>query len=158
MTHHERLITALDDLPRLNADELEAVHYLVLKLIAGSRKHGPLNLASDRRDWPSEMMEEYADALFYAAFASVQRTRRTAPLADLAGLAARESAQATWQQSLADAITTRASGGVIERMSMPAAFAGVCLKSWLSASVPERRFSTIPVLSSRSFLARSMNL
>ena len=31
MTHHERLITALDDLPRLNADELEAVHYLVLK-------------------------------------------------------------------------------------------------------------------------------
>ena len=110
MTHHERLITALDDLHRLNADELEAVHYLVLKLIAGSRKHGPLNLASDRRDWPSEMMEEYADALFYAAFASVQRTRRTAPLADLAGLAARESAQATWQQSLADAITTRASG------------------------------------------------
>jgi hypothetical protein len=79
------------DLGRLNADELEAIHYLIAKLIAGSAKHGPLALASDRRDWPSEMMEEYADALFYAAFASVQRQRRTAPLADLAGLAAREA-------------------------------------------------------------------
>jgi hypothetical protein len=79
------------DLGRLNADELEAVAYLVAKLLAGSAKHGPLHLASDRRDWPSEMVEEYADALFYAAFASVQRARRTAPLADLAGLAAREA-------------------------------------------------------------------
>jgi hypothetical protein len=80
------------DLGRLNADELEAIHYLIVKLIAGSAKHGPLALASDRRDWPSEMVEEYADALFYAAFASVQRQRRTAPIAGLAGLAARESA------------------------------------------------------------------
>lgn len=92
MTHHDRLITARADLGRLNADELEAVAYLVAKLLAGSKKHGPLHLASDRRDWPSEMVEEYADALFYAAFASVQRQRRTVPIADLAGLAARESA------------------------------------------------------------------
>jgi len=93
VTHHDRLAQAVLDLRRLNADELEAVHYLIVKLIAGSAKHGPLALASDRRDWPSEMMEEYADALFYAAFASVQRQRqrRTAP-SDLADLAARESA------------------------------------------------------------------
>ena len=99
MTHHDRLITATADLGRLNADELEAVAYLVAKLLAGSKKHGPLHLAVDRRDWPSEMLEEYADALFYAAFASVQRTRRTAPLADLAGLAAREAArdENTWR-------------------------------------------------------------
>lgn len=94
MTHHDRLITASLDLRQLNADELEAVHYLISKLIAGSKKHGPLQLASDRRDWPSEMLEEYADALFYAAFASVQRTRRTTPSmrADLLALAAREAA------------------------------------------------------------------
>lgn len=92
MTHHDRLIQARTDLGRLNADELEAVAYLIAKLLAGAKKHGPLALATDARDWPSEMLEEYADALFYAAFASVQRTRRTAPLADLAGLAARESA------------------------------------------------------------------
>jgi hypothetical protein len=92
MTHHERLTATTADLRQLNADELEAVAYLIQKLIAGGKKHGPLALATDARDWPSEMMEEYADALFYAAFASVQRARRTAPLADLAGLAARESA------------------------------------------------------------------
>lgn len=99
MTHHDRLITATADLRKLNADELEAVAYLVAKLLAGSKKHGPLALATDARDWPSEMMEEYADALFYAAFASVQRTRRTAPIADLAGLAARESErdENTWR-------------------------------------------------------------
>jgi hypothetical protein len=90
MTHHERLTAATADLRRLNADELEAVAYLVTKLLAGSKKHGPLQLATDARDWPSEACEEYADALFYAAFASVQRMRRTAPLADLAGLAARD--------------------------------------------------------------------
>lgn len=87
-----RLEQATADLARLNADELEAVAYLIVRLITGSRKHGPLALATDARDWPSEMLEEYADALFYAAFASVQRQRRTAPAADLAGLAARESA------------------------------------------------------------------
>lgn len=92
MTHHDRLITTRADLGRLNADELEAVAYLVAKLLAGSKKHGPLQLATDARDWPSEACEEYADALFYAAFASVQRARRTAPpAADPAGLAARES-------------------------------------------------------------------
>lgn len=92
MTHHERLDVATADLRRLNADELEAVHYLIAKLITGARKHGPLALATDRRDWPSEMLEEYADALFYAAFASVQRTRRTVPIDGLAQLAAREAA------------------------------------------------------------------
>jgi hypothetical protein len=78
------------DLGRLNADELEAVAYLVAKLLAGSAKHGPLHLASDRRDWPSEMVEEYADALFYAAFASVQRQRRTALTDSLEPEAARK--------------------------------------------------------------------
>ena len=87
-----RFEQTIADLGRLNADELEAVAYLVARLIAGGQKHGPLQLASDRRDWPSEMLEEYADALFYAAFASVQRAWRTAQPADLAGLAARESA------------------------------------------------------------------
>lgn len=106
MTHHERLFTALDDLHRLNADELEAVHYLVLKLIAGGKKHGPLHLATDARDWPSEMVEEYADALFYAAFASVQRTRRTAPIDGLAGLAARESAPVVHRHTVPHADVT----------------------------------------------------
>lgn len=36
MTHHERLIQARADLGRLNADELEAVAYLVAKLAAAS--------------------------------------------------------------------------------------------------------------------------
>jgi hypothetical protein len=108
MTHHERLIATRADLGRLNSDELEAVAYLVAKLLAGSAKHGPLALASDHRDWPSEMMEEYADALFYAAFASVQRQRRTAPPSmreDLLALAARE---ATVEHRDAPAVTSDA--------------------------------------------------
>ena len=75
MTHHERLEQATADLRKLNADELEAVHYLIAKCIAGAQKHGPLMLETDRRDWTQEILEEAADALFYASFASVQRAR-----------------------------------------------------------------------------------
>lgn len=101
-----RLEQAIADLRRLSADELEAVHYLIAKLLAGSQKHGVLHLATDARDWPSEMMEEYADALFYAAFSSVQRQRRTTPLADLAGLAARESAPVVHRHAVPHADVT----------------------------------------------------
>ena len=76
MTHHERLEQATADLRKLNADELEAVHYLISKCIAGAQKHGPLMLETDRRDWTQEIVEEMADAAFYGAFAVVQRARR----------------------------------------------------------------------------------
>ena len=66
---------------------------MAAKLIAGGVKHGQLDLASDRRNWTQEMLEEFADAAFYAAFSRVQRARRTAPPAGgLAQLAAREAA------------------------------------------------------------------
>lgn len=87
MTRFEQTIA---DLGRLNADELEAIHYLIAKLLAGSAKHGPLALASDRRNWTQEMLEEFADAAFYAAFASVQRQRRTAPTDSIEPEAARK--------------------------------------------------------------------
>lgn len=62
-------------LGQLNADELEAVEYLVDKVIAGARKHGGLDLNTDQRDWDAEILAEYADAAFYATFRAIQKRR-----------------------------------------------------------------------------------
>lgn len=62
-------------LGQLNADELEAVEYLVDKVINGALKHGGLDLNSDQRDWDAEILAEYADAAFYATFRAIQRKR-----------------------------------------------------------------------------------
>ena len=76
MTDFEtRLSAAHADLDLLNSDELEAIQYLIAKLLAGKAKHGPLDLSSDGRDFLAETVEEYADAAFYVAFGAMKQRR-----------------------------------------------------------------------------------
>jgi hypothetical protein len=75
--HSTRLLSVRAQLGHLNADELEAIEYLVLKLLDGKAKHGPLVIDEDGRDFMAELVQEYADGAFYAAF-SVIRKRRAA--------------------------------------------------------------------------------
>lgn len=63
------------DAAQLNADELEAMRYLIAKLLAGKAKHGPLDLDSDTRDMEAEELAEHADGVFYRAFQAIQRKR-----------------------------------------------------------------------------------
>lgn len=70
-----RLLSLFGKLSKLNADEIDSIDYLTDKLIAGREKHGPLDLASDRRDWFVEATQELADRQCYEAFAAVQRRR-----------------------------------------------------------------------------------
>jgi len=63
------------DASRLNADELEAMRYLMAKLLAGKAKHGPLDLDSDTRDMEAEELAEHADGVFYRSFKAIQRKR-----------------------------------------------------------------------------------
>ena len=62
-------------LGRLNADELEVQEFFIDKMIAGSLKHGGLDLNSDTRDWVSEIAQENCDAAHYAVFQLIQRRR-----------------------------------------------------------------------------------
>lgn len=71
-----QLLSLFNKLSKLNADEIDSIDYLTDKLIAGREKHGPLDLASDRRDWFVEATQELADRQCYEAFAAVQRGRR----------------------------------------------------------------------------------
>lgn len=70
-----RLLSLFNKLSRLNTDEVESIDYLTDKLIAGREKHGPLDLATDKRDWGKEIAEELADVEHYRAFAAVQKRR-----------------------------------------------------------------------------------
>jgi hypothetical protein len=76
-SHSTRLLSVRAQLGHLNADELEAIEYLVKKLLDGKAKHGPLVLDGDPRNWSDEIVEELADAQFYRAFL-VMQTRRAA--------------------------------------------------------------------------------
>ncbi len=70
------LADMLGRLAALNVDELLAIDYLVAKLEAGRRKHGPLELDTDSRDWFEEAAQESADREHYKAFAAIQKKRR----------------------------------------------------------------------------------
>lgn len=83
MSQHEtippdsgQILSIFHRLSKLNADELDAMDYLLAKLEAGRLKHGPLCLDTDSRDWEAEISAELADREHYRAFAAIQRKRR----------------------------------------------------------------------------------
>lgn len=51
----------------LNLDELRVVEYVSEGLMTGRTRIGPLDLASDKRDWAEERDQEARDLLVYAA-------------------------------------------------------------------------------------------
>ena len=61
-------------------DELRVVHTIVSRFMGlGRRNYGPLNLATDKRDFAKEMSEEAIDALIYWAAEVVQRAFYSTP-------------------------------------------------------------------------------
>lgn len=76
--HATRLLNVCAMAAKFNADELEALEYIVQKGINGIDKHGHLDLATDPRCWREEGRQELADFVWYWAFDAVQRRRETA--------------------------------------------------------------------------------
>lgn len=54
-------------LPGLNTDELRLVVLVAERLAKGRRHYGPMNLATDRRNFTGEAVEELVDAAAYLA-------------------------------------------------------------------------------------------
>ncbi len=73
--HLTRLLSVRVRLGDLNPDELEAIEYLLSKLLDGKTKHGPLVLDRDPRNWSAEDAAELADSMFYRAFRMMQLSR-----------------------------------------------------------------------------------
>jgi hypothetical protein len=73
--HSTRLLSIRARLGSLNADELEAFDVLLAKLEQGKRDHGPLDLATDRRNFKIEGVQELRDLLWYLSFASILEMR-----------------------------------------------------------------------------------
>ena len=61
---HARLITLAE---RLGPDEVAVLALIAERLLQGRRRYGDLHLASDRRDFQHEALEEAADLAVYAA-------------------------------------------------------------------------------------------
>jgi hypothetical protein len=60
-------------LPRLNLDELEVAALIAERLVAGQKVYGPLDLATDQRDFRREGHEEAVDAAIYLACETLKR-------------------------------------------------------------------------------------
>lgn len=69
----EHARTIIQALPKLNEDELRGVARLVQKLLAGKEAHGPLVLATDKRDFRRERRAEGEDWLWYSIFEEICR-------------------------------------------------------------------------------------
>ncbi len=63
-------------LPRLSHDELEAMHLLLTKVVAGHREYGPTELDTDPRDFVAEFLDEQIDATFYACVGAIRARRK----------------------------------------------------------------------------------
>lgn len=55
----------------LNDDEKRVLCWLAQRIAAGRREYGPLDLATDSRDWRSEQAFELADWVVYQGFREV---------------------------------------------------------------------------------------
>jgi len=84
--HATRLLDMRARLGSLNADELEAFDVMLAKLEQGKRDHGPLDLDTDKRDFPAEGREELRDWLWYRAFHEVKQRRGKPTCAVTVGL------------------------------------------------------------------------
>lgn len=70
-------------LPACSLDELRVIEYVLAGLEHGRAEYGPLDLASDERDWLRERAMECRDLLFYTAAHAVAEQRRRYPPAVL---------------------------------------------------------------------------
>jgi hypothetical protein len=57
----------VDAFEPLSGDQLDVVGWVIERLAIGNERYGPLDLASDQRDFARERNEEIADALVYQA-------------------------------------------------------------------------------------------
>lgn len=60
---------------RLNNDEQAVIDFITSRLLRGREVYGPLDIASDTRDWTKEAREEAADLLVYLAIRFLRETR-----------------------------------------------------------------------------------
>lgn len=70
------LVDTGDVLAGLGADERRVMVVLAGRLRRGAKAYGPLDLATDQRDWEKERGEEVADLLVYSAFDELKRLAR----------------------------------------------------------------------------------
>ncbi len=63
---------------QMNADELELLGLVALKIVNGSAKHGPMQLDTDTRDFDVEMQAERIDLALYGYMDQIRRDRRKA--------------------------------------------------------------------------------
>lgn len=52
-------------LPAMSLDELRVLREICTRVTGARDKYGPLNLATDKRDWRQERAAELFDAMFY---------------------------------------------------------------------------------------------
>ena len=76
---HRAAVSA--SLSGLGTDELRVLGFIAARLRMGREAYGPLDLATDRRDWRRERDEEAADLLVYAACEALTSTPTVAPRA-----------------------------------------------------------------------------
>lgn len=80
MTPGEKRIELESILEQLNDDERNVVLGVALKVARrvhmGRRQYGPLNLATDRRNWMDEIEAELLDGNIYVEFEAIKRSRR----------------------------------------------------------------------------------
>jgi hypothetical protein len=86
MSPRDRILAALD---ALGADEAEVLALVAERLVAGRAVYGPLQLATDRRDFQHEALLELADGVAYLAMGIV-RASHGRPGANGAGPSAPE--------------------------------------------------------------------
>jgi hypothetical protein len=68
----ELIIDIATKLQRLEKDELLVIREVTKKMISGKKKHGPLHLSTDSRDFHKELRDEIFDAMCYVAMLEVK--------------------------------------------------------------------------------------
>lgn len=56
---------------RLTSDAQRVLHRVAERIVAGQKKHGPLEVATDSRNWSQETREELLDVIVYRAIADI---------------------------------------------------------------------------------------
>ena len=59
----------------LNLDEVEVVDQVLMRVVKGRNEHGPLDLATDARNWDEEAGEEVLDLMAYRAMRAINQRR-----------------------------------------------------------------------------------
>jgi len=72
-TPRERITRAL---AQLGADEAEVLAVVAERLVMGRAQYGALQLATDRRDFVDEGLQEAADLSLYLAMALIKKDRQ----------------------------------------------------------------------------------